>query len=147
VVVVGDGSLRQTVEAEGRLRGVDVRVVGWRDRAEVLAWMRHAAILAFPSYGPESLSRVLVEAAALGAPIAAMTTGGTPDILRHEVTALLSNDAAGFARDLARLAADPTLGSALGRAARADVRSRFDAGSVVARVEEVYRLILSPRRR
>ena len=31
-------------------------------RDEVWAWMRHATLLAFPSYGPESLSRVLIEA-------------------------------------------------------------------------------------
>ena len=37
--------------------------------------MRHAALLAFPSHGPESLSRVLIEASALGLPIAAMEGG------------------------------------------------------------------------
>ena len=35
-------------------------------RDEVLAWLRHAELLVFPSHGPESLSRVLLEASALG---------------------------------------------------------------------------------
>ena len=39
-------------------------------------------MLIFPSRGPESLSRVLIEASALGVPIAAMDTGGTRDIDR-----------------------------------------------------------------
>ena len=106
--------------------------------------MRHAAILAFPSYGPESLSRVLIEGAALGAPIAAMDTGGTRDILQHRTTALLSTDAAGFARDLAELYADERLRAALGAAARADVITRFSAPSVAERVEQVYRSLLEP---
>ena len=145
LVVAGDGPLRSALEAEARERRIDLRVRGWLGRAEALAWMRHAAILAFPSYGPESLSRVLIEAAALGAPIAAMDTGGTRDILRTEVTGLVSADASAFARDLGRLAADAALRAALGAAARDDVRTRFAAPSIVAQVEGVYRSLLLPR--
>ena len=47
-------------------------------------------MLIFTSRGPESLSRVLIEASALGVPIAAMNTGGTPDIVTHGETGLLS---------------------------------------------------------
>ena len=145
LVVVGDGPRRAELEAGAAARGLDVRVLGWRDRREVWAWMRHAALLAFPSYGPESLSRVLIEAAALGTPIAAMDTGGTRDILRHEAPGLLSTDAAGFARDLATLAHDERLRAKLGAAARGDVHARFSATSVVERVEQVYRGLLDPR--
>ena len=145
LVVAGDGPLRATLEAEARARGLSVRVLGWINRSETLAWMRHAALLAFPSYGPESLSRVLLEAAALGVPIAAMNTGGTRDIIEPDVTGLLSSTPEEFARDLARLAGDAALRAALGAAARADVRQRFAAASVVERVEQVYRSLLLPR--
>jgi glycogen(starch) synthase len=144
LVIVGDGPMRAEFEARARQMRIDVRVLGWLDRHDVWRWMQHAAVLAFPSYGPESLSRVLIEAAALGAPIAAMNTGGTPDIVTHEVTGLLSNDADGFARDLCRLAGDQRLREALGNAARADVHARFASRAVVARVEDVYRSILPP---
>jgi glycosyltransferase involved in cell wall biosynthesis len=145
LVVVGDGPLRGPLEAAARAAGVDLRVIGWRDRAEVWGWMRHATLLAFPSFGPESLSRVLIEAAALGVPIAAMDTGGTRDILRHGETALLSSAAEGFAADLARLSTDERLRAKLGAAARADVHARFSATSVVERVEQVYRGLIRPR--
>jgi glycosyltransferase involved in cell wall biosynthesis len=144
VVVVGDGPMRGTLEAEARARQIDLRVLGWLDRDQVWAWMRHARLLAFPSYGPESLSRVLIEAAALGVPIAAMDTGGTRDIIQPEVTGLLARDVEGFARDLARLDHDERLRAALSWAARADVHTRFAAGSVVQRVEQVYRGLLDP---
>ena len=144
LVVVGDGPLRATLEADARARGIDLRLLGWLDRDQVWAWMRHARMLAFPSYGPESLSRVLIEAAALGVPIAAMDTGGTRDILQPEVTGLLSRDVDGFARDLARLDRDERLRAAISWAARADVHTRFSAISVVKQVEQVYRGLLEP---
>ncbi len=144
VVVAGDGPLRRRLESEAAEQGVALRVLGWIGRDDTWAWMRHAAMLAFPSYGPESLSRVLIEAAALGVPIAAMDTGGTRDIIRHEETGLLSADPAGLARDLARLGADERLRAALGGAARADARAKFSAASVVDRVEQVYRSLLLP---
>lgn len=145
LVIAGDGPLRADLEAEARALGVPLRMLGWQDRDATLAWVRHATLLAFPSYGPESLSRVLIEAAALGVPIAAMATGGTRDIIRGDVTGLLSSDPAGFSRDLARLAGDDRLRASLGAAARADVHVRFSATSVVERVEQVYRSLLLPR--
>ena len=101
-------------------------------------------MLAFPSYGPESLSRVLLEAAGLGVPIAAMDTGGTRDILRAGATALLSASPTAFAEDLARLAGSESLRTELGRAARADVHARFNAAVIVEQIEQVYRSLLLP---
>ncbi len=144
LVVVGDGPLREQIEREARAHQLDVRIVGWRDRPEVLGWMRHAAMLAFPSYGPESLSRVLIEAAGLGVPIAAMDTGGTRDIIEPGVSGLLSASPDAFARDLARLASDDRLRKALGAAARTEAHHRFATASVVERVEQVYRGLLRP---
>jgi glycosyltransferase involved in cell wall biosynthesis len=145
VIVVGDGPQRTALEADARARGLDLRVLGWRDRDEVWAWMRHATLLAFPSYGPESLSRVLIEAAALGTPIAAMNTGGTTDIVQHDVTGLVADDAAAFSRALAALANDAALRARLGAAAAADVHARFSAPAVVERIEQVYRGLLGER--
>jgi glycosyltransferase involved in cell wall biosynthesis len=144
LVVVGDGPLRTSLEAQARQLRIDLRVQGWIDREHVWAWMQHAAILAFPSFGPESLSRVLIEAAALGSPIAAMNTGGTPDIIEHGRTGLLSIDPDGFARDLRTLADGRDLRRTLGNAARADVHARFASTAIVARIEDVYHRVRQP---
>ena len=143
LVIVGDGPLRGSIEAQARQLRLDVRVTGWLDRTSVWAWMQHAAVLAFPSYGPESLSRVLIEAAALGAPIVAMNTGGTTDIVRHRMTGLLSDDVDGFARDLRTMVDDAGMRRTLGASARVDVHERFAATHVVARIEGVYRQVLA----
>jgi glycosyltransferase involved in cell wall biosynthesis len=138
LVIVGDGSERSRLEREAGEAGHAVRFTGWLPRTDVLAWMRHAALLVFPSYGPESLSRVLLEAAALGRPIAAMETGGTGDIVIHEQTGLLSRSAEELGRHVAALRADAELRQRLGDAACQHVRRTFDAPVVVAQVEALY---------
>jgi glycosyltransferase involved in cell wall biosynthesis len=137
LVIAGDGPDRGELERCAERSGRDVRFTGWLDQAAATAWLAHAAVLVFPSRGPESLSRVLLEASALGIPIAAMSTGGTPDIVEDEVTGLLSATPQELAQDLARLIADPALRARLAAAARIRAR-RFDAGPVVERIEQLY---------
>ena len=139
LVVVGDGSERLRLEAATRQSGRDVRFTGWRPRNEVLAWLRHAQLLIFPSHGPESLSRVLLEASALAIPIAAMDTGGTGDIVVHEETGLLSASAEELGDDVARLRNDEALRARLGEAARERVARTFETAVVVGRMEQLYR--------
>jgi glycogen synthase len=139
LVVVGDGPERPSVEAAASEAGRHVRMLGWLPRAEALAWLAHASLVLFPSYGPESLSRVLLEAGALGRPIAAMDTGGTGDIVVHDRTGLLAQTGEALGDAAARLIADPALADSLGRHAAAFVRERFAAPRVVARIEALYR--------
>jgi len=138
LIVVGDGSLRPSIEHDSRELGVDLQVTGWLSRDAALGWMASAAFVVFPSRGPESLSRVLVEASALGVPAAAMDTGGTRDIIEPDRTGLLSTDPAGLARDVRRLAEDQPLRQHLGAAAASHARDRFDGPRVVARIESIY---------
>ena len=97
-------------------------------------------MLIFPSSGPESLSRVLIEASAAGVPIAAMNTGGTPDIIIDEVTGLLSDTPEELAQRRAATAqrCDASrVGSA--QAAAAHARKTFEAAASSQRIEAVYR--------
>jgi glycogen synthase len=126
------------VEQWARGASRDVTLMGWLPREEALGWLAAASVLVFPSHGPESLSRVLLEASALGVPIAAMDTGGTRDIVLPGVTGLLSTSAASLGDDVARLVRDRDLASRLGDAARAHIDSNFAAARVVERVERVY---------
>jgi glycosyltransferase involved in cell wall biosynthesis len=137
LVVAGDGPDRQALEQAARGSSRAIHFTGWIDQPAATAWLAHASVLIFTSRGPESLSRVLIEASALGIPIAAMNTGGTPDIVQHEVTGLLSTTPEGLAADLARLIRDEALRGRLGAAAR-ERALRFDAPAVVERIERLY---------
>jgi glycogen synthase len=138
LVVAGDGPDRPALEAGARASGRRVEFKGWVDKDEAHRLLSAAGMLIFPSRGPESLSRVLIEASALGVPIAAMDTGGTRDIIEPDVTGLLSATPAGLAADVRRLRDDPALRQRLGEAARRKIEREFDAPAVVARVERLY---------
>jgi len=146
LVIVGDGPDRAALEEAAAKSSRDIRFTGWVDQQETARWLRHASLLVFTSRGPESLSRVLIEASALGVPIAAMNTGGTPDIITHGVTGLLSSTPDALAADVRRLREDEGLRTRLGDAARTHAETHFDAAEVVARVESVYRSVQSVHR-
>jgi glycogen synthase len=138
LVIAGDGPERDAIAAAAARSDREVRLIGWIDQGAAAAWMAHASMLIFPSRGPESLSRVLIEASALGVPIAAMNTGGTPDIVIGEETGLLSATPEALADDVRRLRADEALRRRLGAAARSRAESHFDSPAVVARIERLY---------
>jgi glycosyltransferase involved in cell wall biosynthesis len=116
-----------------------VEFKGWLGKEDATRLLAGASMLVFPSRGPESLSRVLIEASALGIPIAAMDTGGTRDIVEPEVTGLLSSTPEGLADDVRRLRHDPALRERLGRAAAQRIDQEFDANVVISRMERLYR--------
>jgi len=146
LVIVGDGPDRAALERAAITSEHELRFVGWQDPAQTATWMAHAAILIFPSAGPESLSRVLIEASTLGLPIAAMNTGGTTDIIKDEVSGLLSSSVDELASDVKRLRNDAELRRRLGEAAAEHARATFEADSVVARVETLYASLLATAR-
>jgi glycosyltransferase involved in cell wall biosynthesis len=145
LVIAGDGPEREQLHAEAARSSREVRFLGWVDQDQAATLLGHASMLIFPSRGPESLSRVLIEASALGVPIAAMNTGGTADIVAHNETGLLSRSPADLARDVRRLRADDQLRHRLGQAAMRRAQERFDSDSVVMRVEALYRDLLERR--
>jgi glycosyltransferase involved in cell wall biosynthesis len=138
LVIAGDGPDRAALEAQASASGLAIEFTGWVDKDASARLLANASMLIFPSRGPESLSRVLIEASALGVPIAAMDTGGTSDIIDHDVTGLLSRTPGDLAADVRRLRQDPALRRRLGEGARRKAERDFDAPSVVARIERVY---------
>lgn len=147
LLIVGDGPDREALEKEAAHSGRDIRFLGWQDQTATANWLSHASMLIFPSSGPESLSRVLIEASAAGVPIAAMNTGGTADIVADEITGLLSNTPDELATDVRRLRSDAQLRGRLAEAAAAQARKKFDAAWVVERVEQLYRRVVEDKRR
>jgi glycosyltransferase involved in cell wall biosynthesis len=92
----------------------------------------------FPSLWPEPLSRVLIEALALGTPTAAVDTGGTGEILVDDESGLLVPDTEALGDAVARLAADAALRRRIGEGAR-ERASAFSPERLVPRYEAVYR--------
>jgi glycogen(starch) synthase len=145
LVIVGSGPEQDLIASQAANSERDIRMIGWVDQQAAAAWLSHASLLIFTSRGPESLSRVLIEASALGIPIAAMKTGGTPDIVADEQTGLLSDTPEELAKDVRRLRDDEPLRKRLGAAAMARADALFDAAATTERIERLYRDLIERR--
>jgi glycosyltransferase involved in cell wall biosynthesis len=138
LVVLGEGSLAHTLKFDAAAAGVSLVLRGWAHREDVLRAMGRAAAIVFPSLWPEPLSRVLLEALALGTPMAAMDTGGTREILEDGRSGLVVSDAAALADAVRRLTSDEPLRRRLGEGARERAEA-FSPAALIPRYEAVYR--------
>ena len=111
---------------------------GWAHRDDVLRAMGRATAVVFPSVWPEPLSRVLLEALALGAPVAAMDTGGTREILEDGRSGLVVSDGAALSDAVGRVAGDAALRRRLAEGARTRAEA-FSPVALIPRYENVYR--------
>jgi len=111
-----------------------------------LAFYHLAAAAALPSR-IEGLSQALLEAMALGLPVAASRAGGNPDLIADGETGLLVDplEPRAWAEALARLLDDAALARRLGDAGRRLVRSEFTVARTAERTEAVYRDAMARR--
>jgi glycosyltransferase involved in cell wall biosynthesis len=98
--IIGDGPLHEAVEAYVRDHDLGSRVtlMGHRAPAEVLAQLRDARVVVFPSEWYETFGRVIAEAYACGVPVIASRLGAMAEVVRHGETGLLFT--AGSAQEL-----------------------------------------------
>lgn len=141
LVVLGEGTLTQQIKFDAARHDVALVHRGWAHRVDVLGAMARARLLVFPSLWPEPLSRVLLEALALGTPVAAMNTGGTGEIIRDGESGLLARDAEALAEAVARLSTDAALRRRLAEGARGRALA-FCPAALLPRYEAVYRRLL-----
>jgi glycosyltransferase involved in cell wall biosynthesis len=138
LLVAGSGALRGKLERDLAALGVRVHFLSWVAHDEILRLFARCTLLLFPSAWGEPLSRVLLEASALGAPILAMPTGGTPDIITDGVNGVLAATPAQMARQLHALLDDDAERRRLGEQARQMARLRFAVEVVLPQVEKLY---------
>jgi glycosyltransferase involved in cell wall biosynthesis len=127
--------------------GLDKRVSWLGEREDVPELMRALDVLLMPSW-EEPFGRSLIEAMALGVPVAATNVGGPPEILEdgREGYLLAPREPAAWAEAIARIAASPALASEMGRAGRLRVEQSFTVGVHVAAMMDVYERALARRR-
>jgi glycosyltransferase involved in cell wall biosynthesis len=132
---VGDGPLREAVEASGRHR-----VTGWSTSSQIQAELEQARCLVFPSQWYETFGLVVSEAAARGVPAIVSDVSAPAERVRHGITGLVfrSGDAAALAECLAA-ANDTALVAEMGRNAYQSFWSEpSDREHHMARLLDIY---------
>lgn len=145
--IIGDGELRNELQARVAHHGLDGRVelLGARPQSEVTRAVQQAAALAAPCVvggdgNRDGLPTVLLEAMALGTPCVATPVTGIPEIIRDGDTGLIvpERDPEALADALQRLLDGPALRVRLAMAARRLIESQFDIDRNAARVRELF---------
>lgn len=132
---------RRTIEDEIRRTRQEhvVTFAGLKSASELHELYAGADAVCLPSQR-EVLPMTLLEAMAFGLPVIATSVGGIPDLVEDGTTGLLvaPRSVEELAAAISRLARDPELRHALGRAAQARVASVAGSGTIVRQWRELY---------
>lgn len=139
LVLVGDGEARPALEALAGELGLKHSVYFAGEQRARTNLHRGFDISVLSSVS-EGFPNSLVEAMAAGNAVVATAVGGSVDAVVHEETGLLvpPGQPDALADALSRLAADPELRAAFGRAGARQARERFHVSSVVPALEDMY---------
>ncbi len=142
LVLAGDGPCK------GRLRSLagelqvqeHVQFVG--AVGDVPSLLRTAGVFVLSSIS-EGLPVTVLEAMATGLPVVATAVGGTPEVVEHGVSGLLtpSGDHAALGDALEQVMADTEKAALMGRAGRLRVESEFTSRVMVDRYMALYRQV------
>ena len=122
--------------------GVAQHVVFLGHRADIPELLAACDVFALPSY-EEPFGLVYAEAMATAKPVVALNNGGTPEVVVHGETGLLTDpwDVPGLSRDIVRLLQDRDFARKLGESGRRRVEAKFglarlgvDAGAAFTEV-------------
>lgn len=151
LAIVGDGPLRGRLQALAASLAVQDRVefLGALPHADVLSWMRGAAMLVLPGIRTrtgreEGLGMVLLEAAATGVPIIGSRVGGIPECIDEGRTGFLvpERDEQALTQRMSELLEDPAKRHQMGTAGRALVERQFDLHRQTEALENLYDSLL-----
>jgi glycosyltransferase involved in cell wall biosynthesis len=139
LLIVGEGTERQSLEAQARALRVAHRVVFAGRRDDIPAVTAALDVAVLPSYR-EAQGLTVLEAMALGRPVVASNVGGIPEMIDDGVTGLLvpPHDAPALAAAIVRLLADHPFADRLARAGHDVVHDRFCVERMVRDIEAIY---------
>jgi glycosyltransferase involved in cell wall biosynthesis len=140
-LLVGDGILRDELEARARAAGIAERTVfaGLVAPGDVPRHLQAMDVVLHASLR-EGIARVLPQAGAVGKPVVTFELDGAPEVIEDGVSGYLvpPGDEAGLAARTLHLLEDPELRERMGVAGRRFAAEHFSAERMVARVDAIY---------
>lgn len=139
-VLAGDGELRQSLEHQARALGLTPERLSFTGIVRDIPGLLAAVDIVALSSAWEGLPMIVLEAMAMGRPIAATRVGGIPNAIEDGQNGLLvaPGDPAALADAIERLARDPDLRKEIGQAGRETVEKRFSGKAMLDRLIATY---------
>jgi len=146
LTLVGDGPLREALEAQVRDGGIESNVKFVGLQSDVRPYLHRAGLFVLPSFR-EAMPLSLLEAMATGIPAVASEVGAVPEIVRQGMTGRLvpPGEPAPLAKALIELLADPGSLKKQGLRAREEVSREFSLRARVDAIEEGYQVAIRSR--
>jgi glycosyltransferase involved in cell wall biosynthesis len=125
--------------------GLGNQVIFMGQRADVAAILAASDVFALPSF-EEPFGLVFLEALAMKKPVVALDNGGTPEVVEHQKSGLLSapGDIEALAANLLVLLRDPVTRARMGEYGRRQVETRFTPAQLARDIEQVYSTLARP---
>ncbi|MCH2126290.1 MAG: glycosyltransferase family 4 protein [Pirellulaceae bacterium] len=143
-VIAGDGPLtnqvKRAVEHEPRIKWIGF----YEQVPELMAILDVVAVSSLW----EGLGRSVTEAMIMKVPVAATAVDGIPELVKHGQTGLLSppGQASALAENILELLRDPKRAQAMADAARDFIDFRFDADTMVKKIDQLYQELLQAKK-
>lgn len=141
---VEGSSFTVELKALARTLGVAEDVLFTGPRSDVPRVMAACDLFTMPSF-EEPFGLVFLEAMAMKKPVVALDNGGTPEVVEHGRSGLLSppEDIRGLAANILGLLRDPARRRQMGEYGRSQVLSRFSAQRMAADAASAYERVLA----
>lgn len=138
-LIVGDGPMRKALMAEVKAAGLSDRIHFPGRQTPVEPWMSAMDIL-FLSSVTEGLPNVLIEAQALGVPVATMHVGGAPEALQAGTSGFTLQEATPkkLAQQMVAALQDTAQMDAMSKAAITFVNAQFSLATMVETLKTLY---------
>lgn len=153
LAIVGDGPLRDDLEARAKKLGLQATFFGMANPEQVRRLMHSARVFVAPSRtasdgDSEGFGMVFLEAAAAQLPVVSYRHGGVPEAVVDGVTGLLApeGDVDALSERIQYLLDNPHVSRNLGHAGRKRVELEFDVFQQTAKLEEIYDRVVAEYR-
>ena len=150
LVIIGDGISRRELQELAKSLEIDCTFMGELKPAEVRSWLEKARVfcaasITTPDGQSEAFGVVFLEAQAMGVPVVSFRHGGIPETMREGVTGLLAEekDVEGLAEQVLRYLGDDRFWCQSREEGMRWVRSNFDNSVQTAKLEEIYRRVIT----
>jgi len=149
LVIVGEdasgtgGSFKRELEELANKLGVDQHVIFTGGRSDIPNVMAACDVFTLPSF-EEPFGLVFLEAMAMERPVVAIDNGGTPEVVEHGTSGLLSPpwDVPKLAENIKTLVNDPELRRRFGRHGRQRVLEHFNTVRMARDAARAYDAVL-----
>ena len=150
--IIGEGALRDKLQRliEELNAAATIKLLGWKNQAEVADLLKTSDILLAPSVTTETGDEegtpvVIMEAFAHGLPVVSTYHAGIPEVVKDGESGFLvpERDVDGLAEKLEKLIETPELRFAMSRKGRAFVEKHYDIDSLNDRLVSIYQSLLA----